>query len=58
MLTLCIITTILLSLVSIITFASAVMNYLVKDYRAGHLGLFIKSCCLLAIITIWLLYCN
>lgn len=58
MLTFCIITTVLLGLVSITIFASAVMNYVIKEYRAGHLGLFVTSCCIVAIINIWLLYCN
>ena len=56
MLTFCIITTVLLGITSITTFASAVMNYIVREYKAGHLGLFVTSCCIVAIINIWLLY--
>lgn len=58
MLTLCIITTILLGIFAIILMCSAVMNYLVREYKAGHLGLFGTICCVLAIVNIWLLYCN
>lgn len=58
MLTLCIVSTILLGLVAIITFASAVCNYLTYESKAGHYGLFATLCCALGIVNIWLLYCN
>ena len=58
MLTLCIITTILLGIFTLILMCSAVMNYIVSSYKAGHLGLFGTICCVLAIVNIWLLYCN
>lgn len=58
MLTLCIVTTILLGIFILILMCSAVMNYLVADYEAGHLALFGIICHVSAIVNIWLLYCN
>lgn len=58
MLTLCIITTILLGIFLFILICSAVMNYLEADYITGHLALFGIICHVLAIVNIWLLYCN
>lgn len=58
MLALCIISTILLGIFILILICSAVMNYLVSDYEAGHLALFGVICHVLSIINIWILYCN
>ena len=58
MLTFCIITTVLLGIFILILMGSAVMNYLVSDYESGHLALFGIICYVLAIVNIWLLYCN
>lgn len=58
MLTLCIVSTILLSIVAIFMFASAVLNYLTNESKAGHFGLFATLCCALGIVNIWLLYCS
>ena len=58
MLALCIVSTILLGLLAIITFASAVCNYLTNESKAGHLSLFGTICYVFAIVNIWLLYCN
>ena len=56
MLTLCIITTALLGLLTLILISSAVMNYILSNYKTGHLCLFGIMCCALAIVNIWLLY--
>ena len=58
MLTLCIVSTILLGIVAIILFASAVCNYLTYESTAGHFALFAALCCALGIVNIWLLYCS
>ena len=58
MLILCIVTTFLLGILTIMFIISATMSFLTYEDQAGFLGLFAVICCALAIVNIWVLYCN
>lgn len=58
MLILCIVTTVLLGILTVMFIISATMSFLTYEDQAGFLGLFAVICCALAIVNIWVLYCN